>query len=132
MSDVWHTIVAGIGCRAGAAATDIVAVLRDAEAQAGRRATALALPAFKSREAGVLDAAAALGLPVILIDDAALAAVQALCPTRSDLVAARTGHASIAEAAALAACGPGATLAVPRIAHPTVTCALATCAARSP
>ena len=121
----YQNTIAGLGCRAGAAAAEIIAVLREAEARANSRASALAIPAFKSHEAGLAEAAAQLGLPLILIDDAALAGVQWLCPTRSGVVAAHTGHASIAEAAALAACGPGATLRLARIAHPTVTCALA-------
>lgn len=123
--DVHQDTIAGLGCRAGASATDIIAVLHEAEARADRRAIALAIPAFKLREPGLNEAAALLGLPLILIDDTALAAVQWLCVTHSATVAAHTGHASIAEAAALAACGPGATLRLPRIAHPTATCALA-------
>ena len=118
-------IVAGIGCRAGVSAVEVVAVLRDAEARAQIRASAMAIPTFKSCEPGLPEAAAFMGLPLILIDDAGLAAVQSLCPTRSDRVAAQTGLASIAEAAALAACGVGATLRLARIAHATVTCALA-------
>lgn len=117
-------IVAGIGCRAGVSAEDVVAALRDAEARAETRASAMAIPAFKSRERGLTEAATLMGIALILIDDAALAAVQSLCPTRSDRVAAQTGHASIAEAAAFAACGPGATLRLARLAHASVTCAL--------
>jgi cobalt-precorrin 5A hydrolase len=100
-------------------------VLRDAETRSGVAATALAAPAFKSGEAGLLEAAARLGLSLILLDDAQLAAVQASCPTRSIVAKRRTGLASIAEAAALAASGAGARLVLARIAHPTATCALA-------
>lgn len=122
------TVIAGIGCRRGTDAADIIAVLRDAEARAGATAIALAAPGFKSHESGLRDAAAELDLSLILLDDNLLAAVQSLCPTRSSAAARHTGHASIAEAAALAAAGPGAILLLARITHPTATCALAVAA----
>lgn len=118
-------VVAGIGCRRGTDADAIVTVLRAAESLADVRVTALAAPAFKSGEAGLVDAAGRLGLDLMLIDDAALAAVQAMCPTRSGVAHAHTGFASVAEAAALASCGAGATLLLPRLAHARATCALA-------
>jgi cobalamin biosynthesis protein CbiG len=118
-------IVAGIGCRLECPEADISAVLRDAEARAGVTATALAAPKFKSTEPGLNAAAATLGLPLHWIDDAALAAAQPRCVTQSERVRAATGHAAIAEAAALAAAGPHSRLILPRIAHSSATCALA-------
>jgi cobalt-precorrin 5A hydrolase len=118
-------IVAGIGCRNLCPGADILAVLHDAEARAGVSATALAAPAFKSGETGLRAAAAMLGLPLHWIDDAALAAAQSRCVTASDRVRAATGHAAIAEAAALAAAGPRGRLILARIAHSSATCALA-------
>lgn len=126
------SVIAGIGCRRGTNATTIIAVLRDAEARAGTTATALAAPAFKSNEAGLHNAAAMLQLPLILLDDAQLASRQKFCPTHSIAAERHTGHASIAEASALAAAGSGATLLLARIAHPTATCALALTAVSAP
>lgn len=115
-------IAAGIGFRRGCSADEITAVLRAAEAQAGVRANVLAAPAFKAGDAA-LDAQFAV--PLRLIGDAALAAAQQQCATFSEMARAQTGFASVAEACALAAAGPGARLLLPRIAHASATCALA-------
>ena len=109
-------IVAGIGCRRGCPAEAIVALVR----QAGGAAV-LAAPAWKRDEAGLVEAAGLLGMKLEWVEDAALAAVQALCPTRSATVARVTGHASVAEAAALAG---GGRLVVERFGGGWVTCAL--------
>jgi cobalt-precorrin 5A hydrolase len=122
-------IVAGIGCRRDAAAASIVAVVRKAEAQAGVNVAMLATASLKANEAGVRDAALQLGIRLMVADEAQIAAVQALCPTRSAVVQRHTGHASIAEAAALAVAGPGATLVLERIAMGDATCAIAASAA---
>ena len=110
-------IIAGIGCRRGCPADAIVVLVR----QAGR-ADRLAAPAWKREEAGLLEAARLLDLRLEWVADAALAAVQALCPTRSAAVARAVGHASVAEAAALAG---GGRLALSRIGTGWATCALA-------
>ncbi len=114
-------IVAGIGCRGACPAEDIVAVVRAAEALC-ERVEALAAPAFKRGEAGLHEAAARLGLPLVFVDDAAMRAAQPFCPTRSHAAAAATGFASVAEAAAI---GEGGTLLLPRIAGASATCAIA-------
>ncbi len=114
-------IVAGIGCRRGAKAAAIVALVRRAEAL-GEPAQALAAPAFKRGEPGLRDAAASLGLELLFVDDAAMAAAQPRCVTRSAAAEHATGMASVAEAAAI---GIGGVLLVPRIAGAGVTCALA-------
>ena len=114
---------AGLGCRAGTPAADILALLATAQSRTPHPIAALAIPAFKRHEPGLQQAATTLNLPLILIDDQALAAVQHRCPTRSRAAHAATGHASIAEAAALAA--TGGRLILPRIANATATCALA-------
>lgn len=114
-------VTAGIGCRRNCPATDIIAALRKAEAAAGVQATALATPHFKQSEPGLQQAAALLALPLHIIDQATLEAVQPHCPTRSQTALTATGLASIAEAAALA-CG---TLIQPRVTHGAATCALA-------
>jgi cobalamin biosynthesis protein CbiG len=114
-------IVAGIGCRRGASAEAIVALVRRAEALAGP-AELLAAPAFKHDEPGLHEAAAHLGIPVLLIDDTAMQAAQPHCVTRSTAVQRATGYASVAEAAAI---GAGGVLLLPRLAGGGVTCALA-------
>jgi cobalt-precorrin 5A hydrolase len=110
-------ITAGLGCRKGCTAAELVALIR-AAGQPDR----LAAPQFKQREPGLLQAAAALNLPLHFIPDAAMEAAQPHCLTRSAAAARATGHASIAEAAALAL---GGTLLGPRIASANATCALA-------
>jgi len=110
-------ITAGIGCRKGCSAAEIIALI-----QSAGDPDRLAAPEFKSGEPGLLQAAAALGLPLHFVSDTALAGAQPHCLTRSAAVARATGHASIAEAAALAG---GGTLLGPRIASANATCALA-------
>ena len=119
------TVFAGIGCRAQTPASEIVAVVREACARLQRGADALAAPAFKAAEAGLSEAARLLGLRLVLVDQAALIAAQALCVTHSAASAHATGVASVAEGSALAAAGPGARLILPRITHARATCALA-------
>lgn len=116
-------IVAGIGCRHGCPAEDIVALVLAAQDRAACRVDALAAPAFKRDEAGLHDAARRLGVGLAFVDAPALAAVQPLCPTRSALAEQHAGAASVAEGAALAA--SGGVLLLPRIANGRATCALA-------
>ena len=114
--------IAGIGCRANAPTADILAILQHAAQHAGPL-TALAIPHFKAHEPALQHAAAALGLPLIVIDAAALAAAQPLCRTRSLAALRATGHASVAEACALAA--THGRLILPRIHNAHATCAVA-------
>lgn len=116
-------IVAGLGCRRGCMADDMVAAVRAAEAEAGCAAASIAAPCWKRHEAGLLAAAARLGLPVAFMDGAAMRAVQDRCPTRSAAALAATGVASVAEGAALAA--SGGRLLLPRLVRGGATCALA-------
>lgn len=121
-------LVAGIGCRRHVSADDIVALVGQAlaamNAEAGALA-ALAAPSFKADEPALGHAAAALGVALTLVDDAAMAEAQPHCVTRSACAERSTGLASVAEGAALAAAGPGAELALPRIANGAATCAIA-------
>ena len=110
-------ITAGLGCRRGCTAAELVALI-----QAAGRPDRLAAPAFKRDEPGLHAAAAQLGLPLDFIEDRALASAQPHCLTRSAAAAQATGHASIAEAAAIAR---GGALLGPRIASANATCALA-------
>jgi cobalt-precorrin 5A hydrolase len=114
-------IVAGIGCRRGCPPEAIVALVREAEARV-EPADALAAPDFKRDEPGLRLAAERLGLPLLFEGDAAMAAAQVRCVTRSEAAARVTGHASVAEAAAMGADG---VLLLPRLTGMGVTCALA-------
>ena len=121
-------IVAGVGCRRGTASEDVLATITEALAAAGRAGTApalLATNAAKSLEPGLHAAAAALGVTLEVPTDAALQSAAPHCLTCSDASLAATGLPSLAEAAALAAAGPGAILLGPRLAARGVTCALA-------
>lgn len=121
-------IVAGFGCRKGCSSTAILAVARLAAERAGIDMASITLfcaPAFKQAETGLAMAAATLGLPLVLIPDATMAAVQTRVLTRSDKVSLLTGFGSVAEAAALAGAGDGSRLVAPRIAADGATCALA-------
>jgi cobalt-precorrin 5A hydrolase len=121
-------IVAGIGCRKDCEAGEIVRLVEAAIAQsAAPRAAlaALAAPAFKAEAKAPREAATALGLPLLLIGDADLRSAESRVVTKSAAALKATGFASVAESAALAGAGAGATLLLPRITGHGVTCALA-------
>ena len=121
-------IVAGVGCRKGVQAADIEAAIMAACAQANVPASKLRLiatSAAKGDEPGIAAAASAIGVPLVLIPPSDLAAAGLRATTRSERVIALAGVPSVAEAAALAAGGPGARLIAPRIAVGSATCALA-------
>ncbi len=121
-------IVAGIGCRKGASASEIGAAIDAALSRAGLQPDALGLlatPAMKGGEPGIAAAATSLGVPLVLVPRADLEAAGVRTATRSERVVALMGVPSVAEAAALAAGGPAARLLAPRIAIGPATCALA-------
>jgi len=121
-------IVAGVGCRRGAAAQDVETALRAALARAGVAATdlnAIATGEAKQGEPGIETAAAKFGVRLMLISDGELQAAGKRATTRSDRVLALIGLPSLAEAAALAAAGPSARLIVSRLIVGAATCALA-------
>lgn len=101
--------VAGLGFRASATALSLADALR----RAGGGADLLATAEEKAGQPAIRDLAADLGLDVHAVGPADLAAQTVR--TRSDRVAARFGTGSVAEAAALAAAGPGARLLGPRV-----------------
>ncbi|WP_163267134.1 cobalamin biosynthesis protein [Chelativorans alearense] len=126
--------VAGIGCRTGVAAGEVLAAVEACSASflqgwCGEadtpRLDALATAAFKVDEAGIVAAAKALSIPLIAVPRDDLKRASAGCLTRSDASLAATGVASVSEAAALAAAGKGSRLLGPRIATGNVTCAIA-------
>ena len=122
-------IIAGVGCRKGAAAAEIEAAIAAALRESGLGATSLDLIATakaKEAEPGIAAAAAALGVRLVLVQAVDLAAVDARTVTHSERVRRHMGISSVAEVAALAAGGPSARLLVARIAVGPATCALAT------
>jgi cobalt-precorrin 5A hydrolase len=125
-------IVAGIGCRKGAAADEIGAAIAAALARCGLAADALsglATSSAKGAEPGIRGAASTLGLPLLLVQQRALETAGARTATKSPRVLAHTGVPSLAEAAALAAAGPAGRLLAPRVAVGPAACALAQAAA---
>jgi cobalt-precorrin 5A hydrolase len=121
-------IVAGVGCRRGAAAAEIKAAIAAALADSQLSAQSLDLIATaqaKATEPGIAAAAAALGVRLVLVPHADLEAVEARTVTQSQRVRAHVGVSSVAEAAALAAGGPQARLLAARIVVGPATCALA-------
>ncbi|MFC6689454.1 cobalamin biosynthesis protein [Jhaorihella thermophila] len=103
-------IVAGIGFRASASADSLRSAL-DRAAQ-GRAPDLIAAPADKAAAPCLTAFAARLGVPVQAVPADRLAAMET--PTQSARVHASRGTGSVAEAAALAAAGPGARLLTPR------------------
>ncbi len=116
-------IVAGFGFRAAATADS----LRDALARAAgeRKVTALAAPEDKAQAACVTALARQMAVDVraIAADDLS----RQHTPTEAPRVRFARGTGSVAEAAALAAAGPGARLLAPRSisADRLATCAIA-------
>lgn len=120
-------IIAGVGCRRGASAYEIEAAIAQALARSNLAPAALGLIATaeaKANEAGITEAAAALGVQLALIASEQLAAASANVATKSERVQDLIGVPSVAEAAALAAGGADARLLAPRIVVGSVTCAL--------
>lgn len=109
-------IVLGLGFRPAATPASLAAA---AEAAAGADLTAvdrIATAADKVGHPALLAFAAALGRPVVAVSAAVIAASADAAERPS--VPARYGRRSVAEAAALAAAGPGSRLAGPRATAP--------------
>lgn len=117
-------IVAGVGFNSQCEARELAALVRQAETMMQLRVTSLAAPAWKMQTACLQTAADILALPVTAVSEADLAAVASRCATTSSAAQARAGVGSVAEAAALAAGGRSARLALPRIASRHATCAI--------
>jgi cobalt-precorrin 5A hydrolase len=120
----------GIGCRAGASASDIVDLVRRVMAQAEFADVDIHLASIdaKRNEPGLLEAARTLACPLAFFSREALAARAADAITRSIRVEALFNLPSVAETAALAGAGPGSRLVLARIAEHGVTCAIAVAA----
>lgn len=121
-------IVAGIGCRSGVDASEVEAALAAAlleRSVTGNELGLIAIPRSKAHESGVVAAAAARRIPIVLVTQQAMEAVSELALTRSDRAMAAMNVNSVAEAAALAGAGSHSRLLGPRVAVGPVTCALA-------
>ena len=124
-------MVAGIGCRSGVSAEQVEAALAAALGP-GQSLSLIATPTAKGREPGIIAAAAARGVCLVLISQSDLEAANAGTLTHSDHSMAAMNVHSVAEAAALAGAGPQSRLLGPRIAVGPVTCALACRVAGAP
>jgi cobalt-precorrin 5A hydrolase / cobalt-factor III methyltransferase / precorrin-3B C17-methyltransferase len=116
------TLVAGIGASTAPPPGEVAALLDEALGAAGVSRLSLRAIATIDRRARE-PALAALGLPVIAYSADELATVTV--PNPSGVVEAAVGTPSVAEAAALLAAGPGATLLLEKRAAPHTTVALA-------
>ncbi|SMX34844.1 cobalamin biosynthesis protein [Actibacterium lipolyticum] len=101
--------VAGIGFRENAP----VSSLQEALEAAGGNVQALATAKVKAAAPQIVTLSERMTLPLVAVSPAELAAQQTI--TQSDRVMAQFGTGSVAEAAALAAAGPGAQLLGPRV-----------------
>ena len=121
-------IVAGIGSKRGVSVDEVLAAFDAALERAALARDDVALiaaPAVEGGEAGISEAAAKLGLPLVLVPQTQLEAASNRTQTRSERVIALLRVPSAAETAALAAAGATARLLGPRLALGPVTCALA-------
>ncbi|MYV93057.1 Rv2231c family pyridoxal phosphate-dependent protein CobC [Streptomyces sp. SID1034] len=120
-------LVVGVGASKGVPATEVLALIGAALADAGldpRAVVELATVRGKAHEPGLVGAATALGVPLVGYAAGELAAVEV--PHGSGVVLAAVGTPSVAEAAALA--GGGQLLVPKRKSSPADRAAMATCA----
>lgn len=121
-------IVAGIGCRKAISAAQVDSAIDAAllhNRLAAHQLEVIAVPTMRGTEAGIVAAAAARGVPLMVVTQNALEAASSRTLTRSVQSMAAMNVNSVAEAAALAGAGPDARLLAPRVAIGPVTCALA-------
>lgn len=120
-------IIAGFGCRKGVSSGDVLAALDAALDEHHRARDELATMATgfsKAADRAIVEAAARLGIPLVVVDDAALKAAEPLLLSHSTASRDATGSWSLSEASALAAAGKGARLLGSRTVVGSVTCAL--------
>ena len=92
-------IVAGIGCKAGIEAEAVRRLVEKAGQLGPGLPCLLAVPDFRRNEAGIAQAAEALGLPIVWLAREKLRGVQGRCLTHSARAEREVGLASVAEAA---------------------------------
>ncbi len=121
-------IIAGVGCRRGADADSIEAVLIEALCAFNIEARDLSLivtETCKGSEPGIRVCAERRGLQLALVPVSDLVRVADRVITRSERAERAKGVPSIAEAAALAVAGPNGRLLGARVANGVATCAIA-------
>ena len=121
-----RSLVIGVGSSAGAPAAEIHSLFFKALTEASlniHAIGALATVDLKAQEPGIVALAQRLSLPLLTFSVDALKLVDV--PNPSDAVAAAVGTPSVAEASALLAAGPGATLVVPKQRSAMATIAIA-------
>lgn len=120
------SVAVGIGCRKGCTAGAIAALVHRA-LDCAPNAAPLGLFTLvdKRDEAGIIEAAGLLCLPLVYLTREALLARAGEAKSRSRLAENLFGVPSVAEAAALAGAGPASVLIVPRITEGGATCAIA-------
>ena len=126
-------IAAGIGCRAGCSAEQLLELLLRTLAAQGRNlddVQALVAPDFKSSEPGLVQAAEQLHKPLLVLPLEQLQRHVQGTLSHSPRIAEHLGVPCLAEAAALAGAasllpGAQARLLGPRLASESATCALA-------
>ncbi len=120
--------VLGLGCRSSATAEDLLQLAHQALGRAGVTARDLSAVASIDRRAdsGVIAAVAArLGVSVVYFDAQTLEEQTPRLANPSENVFRAIGCHGVAEAAALAATGPTARLALPKIGSGGLTAAIA-------
>ncbi|WP_328710126.1 precorrin-3B C(17)-methyltransferase [Microbispora hainanensis] len=117
------SLVVGVGASRGVAAEEVLALIHEALADAGlspRSVVRLATADVKADEAGIVEAARTLGVPLVTHPAERLARVEV--PHPSEVVRRAVGTPSVAEAAALAG---GGELVVPKRRSAMATAAVA-------
>ncbi|HET9655070.1 MAG TPA: precorrin-3B C(17)-methyltransferase, partial [Kineosporiaceae bacterium] len=103
------SLIVGVGASRGVSGGEVLGLIREVLDRAGLSPSSvhcLATADVKADEAGILDAARVLGVPVVTRTAAELAAVPV--PNPSEVVRGAVGTPSVAEAAALLTAGDGA------------------------
>lgn len=120
-------VAIGVGCRKDVSSEAVAALIREALSRLPRQPESARLFSIdrKRDEAGLASAAAKLGLPLLFLSKAELAAALDRVTVKSARVRSIMGVESIAEAAALAGAGASSRLLVSRLAANGATCAIA-------
>ncbi|MGO9236146.1 MAG: cobalamin biosynthesis protein [Methylocella sp.] len=120
-------VAIGIGCKKGCSTETIVALVTRVIAAASCAGASACLFTHEAKkcEAGLAEAAKALGLPLVFLEAEVLQQASLRAVTRSSKVMALFGLPSIAETAALAGAGPSSVLLVTRMSDGGASCAIA-------
>lgn len=121
-------IVIGMGCRKGCPPAEALSLAHQVLTAASRPAgevVAIATLAARSQEPALLAVSVHYGVPLLTFPAERLEIETPRLATPSDVVFRETGCHGVAEAAALAACGPSARLIVTKQIHGGATAAVA-------